>query len=131
MGVPRQLPIGAAYGRDIYDLFLREQIVDDERLSTLFCEVESIVNGRPLTVLYDDPNDETPLTPNICYFFVEDLICFPAGLTRVIYMEGVGDMFSSPLTSFGSAGFASIYPLCSYVTSGCGQREICRMEMWS
>ena len=43
---------------------LREQIVDDERLSTLFCEVESIVNGRPLTVLSDDLNDETPLTPN-------------------------------------------------------------------
>jgi len=49
----------------------------------------------------------------------------------VISMEGVGDMFSSSLTSFGNAGFVSIYLLCSYVTSGCGQREICRMEMWS
>ena len=36
----------------------------DERLSTLFGEAESIVNGRPLTVSSDDPNDESPLTPN-------------------------------------------------------------------
>ncbi|XP_071830918.1 uncharacterized protein [Apostichopus japonicus] len=36
----------------------------DEILGTLFCEVESIVNGRPLTKLSDDPRDPTPLTPN-------------------------------------------------------------------
>ena len=46
------------------NVILREQIVDDEHLSTLFCEVDLIVNGRPLTVLSDDPNDETPLTPS-------------------------------------------------------------------
>ena len=28
-----------------------EQILDDEGLATLLCEVESIVNGRPLTRL--------------------------------------------------------------------------------
>ena len=50
--------------RKVLNVILREQIVDDECLSTLFCEVESIVNGRPLTVLSDDPNDETPLTPD-------------------------------------------------------------------
>jgi len=50
--------------RKVLNVILREQIVDDKRLSTLFCEVESIVNGRPLTVLSDDLNDETPLTPN-------------------------------------------------------------------
>ena len=43
---------------------VREHTVGDKRLSTLFCEVESIVDGRPLTVLSRDPNDETPLTPN-------------------------------------------------------------------
>ena len=50
--------------RKVLNVILREQIVDDECLSTLFCEVESVVNGRPLTVLFDDPNDETPLTLN-------------------------------------------------------------------
>ena len=36
----------------------------DEILETVFCEAESIVNGRPLTKLSDDPCDSTPLTPN-------------------------------------------------------------------
>ena len=36
----------------------------DEILSTVFCEAECIVNGRPLTKLTDDPNDPVPLTPN-------------------------------------------------------------------
>ena len=46
--------------RKVRNVILREQITDNEHLSTLFCKVESIVNGRPLTVLSDDPNDETP-----------------------------------------------------------------------
>ena len=40
--------------RKVLNVILKEQTLDDERLSTLFCEVESIVNGRPLTVLSDD-----------------------------------------------------------------------------
>ncbi len=31
---------------------------------TLLCEVESIINGRPLTTNTDHPNDLEPLTPN-------------------------------------------------------------------
>ena len=50
--------------RKVLNVILKEQSVDDERLSTLFCEVESIVNGRPLTAVSDDPKDEGPLTSN-------------------------------------------------------------------
>ena len=28
---------------------LKQQVLDDEGVSTLMCEVESIVNGRPIT----------------------------------------------------------------------------------
>jgi hypothetical protein len=38
--------------------------LDDEGLQTLFCEVESILNGRPLTELPNCPNDSEALTPN-------------------------------------------------------------------
>ena len=38
----------------------------DEALSTLICEVENILNNRPLTAISDDPNDLEPLTPNHC-----------------------------------------------------------------
>ena len=36
----------------------------DEILATFLCEVESLVNSRPLTKLSDDPDDLSPLTPN-------------------------------------------------------------------
>ena len=36
---------------------VKEQILDKECLSTLFCKVEVIVNGRPLTKLSDNPHD--------------------------------------------------------------------------
>ena len=43
---------------------MKEQVLDDERLVTLFCEVEAIVNGRPITKVSDDPKDLEALTPN-------------------------------------------------------------------
>lgn len=43
---------------------MKEQLLDDEGLNTLMCEVEAIVNGRPLTKLSDDPRNLEPLTPN-------------------------------------------------------------------
>lgn len=40
------------------------QTMSEEGLHTLMCEVEAIVNGRPITKLSDDPRDLEPLTPN-------------------------------------------------------------------
>ena len=50
--------------RRALEAILKGQVLDDERLDTVFCEVESIVNGRPLTPVSDDPNDLEALTPN-------------------------------------------------------------------
>ena len=50
--------------RKVVLAILKEQQLDDESLNTLMCEVESVVNGRPITKLSDDPRDNEPLTPN-------------------------------------------------------------------
>ena len=39
-------------------------MLDNESLQTVMCEAESIINGRPLTAISDDPKDLEPLTPN-------------------------------------------------------------------
>lgn len=41
-----------------------------EEMLTLLCEAESVINGRPLTYLSDDPNEMTPLTPA---HFIQDI----------------------------------------------------------
>ena len=53
--------------RKILYSILREQgnTIDDETLSTVFCEAESILNNRPLTTTSNDPNDMLPLTPDM------------------------------------------------------------------
>lgn len=50
--------------RKVLRSVLREQSVNDECLLTLMCEVESVLNNRPLTTATDDPADPEPLTPN-------------------------------------------------------------------
>ena len=42
----------------------REQTLDDESLQTALCEVEAIMNDRPITFLSQDVKDLEPLTPN-------------------------------------------------------------------
>ena len=50
--------------RKVLNAICKEQTMDDEALSTLMCEVETIINGRPITKVSDDPNDFEALTPN-------------------------------------------------------------------
>ncbi|XP_045120472.1 uncharacterized protein LOC123509915 [Portunus trituberculatus] len=49
--------------RKVLQAVVGSQTLDDERLHTLFCAVEEIVNGRPITLVSDDPNDLIALTP--------------------------------------------------------------------
>ena len=43
---------------------IKEQPLDDEGLTTLMCEVESVVNGHPMTKSSDDQSDSEAITPN-------------------------------------------------------------------
>ena len=48
----------------VLNCLLKQQTVDDEGLQTLLCEVEYILNNRPITTASSDPLDPEPLTPN-------------------------------------------------------------------
>ena len=50
--------------RRVLNAILRNQTIDDEGLLTLMCEVEAILNARPLTKVSDDPQDLNAITPN-------------------------------------------------------------------
>ena len=50
--------------RKVLGALLKQQVLDDDGLHTLLCEVESIINSRPLTKMSEDPNDLEALTPN-------------------------------------------------------------------
>ena len=50
--------------RRVLNSVLGEQVLDDDGLQTLMCEVESTLNGRPLTRCSDQHEDLEPLTPN-------------------------------------------------------------------
>ena len=50
--------------RQLLFKLVKQQRLDDEGLQTLLCEAESIINGRPITKISDDPTDLEALTPN-------------------------------------------------------------------
>lgn len=50
--------------RKVLNVLLKEQTLDDESLLTYMCEVEAILNSRPLVAVSDDPTDLETLTPN-------------------------------------------------------------------
>ena len=69
---PNASHMGGAWERAIgtvrkvlYGVLRENQVsLDDDSLSTVFCEVENIVNSRPLTTVSNDPADLNPLSPN-------------------------------------------------------------------
>ena len=68
--------------RRILSYILRDQVTDDERLDTLFCEAESIINSRPLTPVSDDPDDLKALTPNDLLMVAEGFVAPPGSFLK-------------------------------------------------
>ena len=50
-------------------------VLNFEELSTLFCQIENVLNSRPIGTISEDPKDETPITPaDLCSGGKLDLI---------------------------------------------------------
>ena len=67
--------------RRLLDTLLREHgsRLDDESLHTLLCEVETIINSRPLTAISSDANDPIPLSPNQILTMKTSIVLPPPG----------------------------------------------------
>ena len=65
--------------RKVLNSTLRTQSLDEEALFTVLCEVESILNSRPITKESTDPNDLEALTPNHL-LLLKTKPCLPPGL---------------------------------------------------
>ena len=50
--------------RRTFESLIGKNTLNDETLNTVFCEVEKILNDRPITRVSSDPNDFESLTPN-------------------------------------------------------------------
>lgn len=68
--------------RKILRSVLKEQTVNDGCLQTVLCEVESILNDRPLTTSTDDLSDLEALTPNHLLLMKKQPI-LPPGLFNI------------------------------------------------
>jgi len=84
------------------DVVMKGQIVNDELLDTMFCEVESMVNSRPLTPTSDDPRNLEALTPNHLLLLRPGLPCPVNEFTakdayrrRWTHVQYLADRFSS------------------------------------
>ena len=49
--------------RRILESLMGMQVMDDDSIQTLFCEIEAIINSRPLSVVSSDAKDVVPITP--------------------------------------------------------------------
>lgn len=64
----------------LHGLLLEQRLrLNDDNLSTLFCEVESILNSRPLTPVSNDPDDFQAITPNHILLMKSTLL-YPPGI---------------------------------------------------
>ena len=50
--------------RRAFNATTRNVTLDDYELQTVMCEIEAVVNSRPITHVSDDKNDDEPLTPS-------------------------------------------------------------------
>ena len=95
--------------KKILSSVVREQTLDDEGLQKSFCEVEAIMNGRPITPVSSDPNDLEALTPKHLLQMKGKPLMPPVFFRRRIFIaKEDGNRCSTSRISSGKDGLDSI-----------------------
>ena len=95
--------------RKVLNSSLKVQNLDEEGLHTVLCEVEAIVNSRPITKASTDPNDLEALTPNHLLLLKVTPSLPPGEFQKEdIYSRRRWKQVQY-LTCFGSAGLRNTY----------------------
>jgi len=99
--------------RKVLNALLKNQSPNDEGLSTLMCEVEAILNSRPLTKVSDDLNELQAFSPNHLLLLRAGPECHLESLQRMINLaRSFGGRSSTSRICFGSGGPKNIRPHC-------------------
>ena len=94
-------------------------LVGLETLRTVFAEVTSILNSRPICPSSDDPNDLEPLTPNHLLLQRRNLVVPPGVFAKEdLYSRKQCDTPSSLQIASGLDGFENMFRHCSSAISG-------------
>ena len=105
--------------RKVLKAVLKEQLLGEEGLSTLMCEVEAILNSRPITKSSDNPDDFKALTPVFYSSFDQVRAYLLVHSARKTHTPGGdGDRFSVSLKCSGVVGSASTCRSYRLDTSG-------------
>lgn len=89
------------------------QNLDEKGLHTVLCEVEVILNSRPITKASTDPNDLEALTPNHLLFLRPHYHFHQDTFREKTYMLAAGGhKFSICQICSGKDGKKNIFPNC-------------------
>ncbi|XP_033106538.1 uncharacterized protein LOC117108579 [Anneissia japonica] len=115
--------------RQVMNGVLKEQHLrlDDEGLCTFFCEVEHIVNGRPITTVSSDADDLRPLTPNMILTMNEKSVLPPRVFDKTdMYVRRRWRQIQYSANLYWTRWRKEYLPLMQKRQNGCIRREICK-----
>ena len=105
--------------RKILHALLQEQIADDQRLVTFMCEVENIMNSRPITPVSSDPNNMEPPTPSHLLFLKSEVTLPPSLFKKEdLFSSCTGSKYNILRIFSGEDGAGNTFPFWNLDKSG-------------
>lgn len=113
---------------------LTDRHPDDETLSTVFAEVETLVNSRPLTNLPLESEELEDLTPNhfilLCSSGVVQPVPRPTYKAAALRASWHTIQFRKCWITSGRVGSRSTFQLCHFKLNGLESCRMLNLEIW-